>query len=317
MRTIYWSRALDVWREHELAGAGAGSFAQAQLRFRDQPTQGRHAHGYVHQTLADLGLIGLAVSLVALVAWLLAAARTLASAARRASAAWTPERTGLLALALVAVVFGVHSAIDWTWFVPAVAVTGLFCAGWVAGRGPIALDRRQAAAAEDGAAPAALRAAARACPCRPGCARGRRVALAVLAVDRGRAAVARGQRGRRGARAARRRATSPAPAPPRTARSDINPLSVEPYFERAAIEDAAGQPAGGARARSRTPCGSSPRAPRRGGGSASTTSATSDQPARAMPVLRAALFLDPTSPLNRRRLRRGAARAQARSARRR
>ena len=60
VRTIYWARALDVWREHELAGAGAGSFAQAQLRFRDQPTQGRHAHGYVHQTLADLGLIGLA-----------------------------------------------------------------------------------------------------------------------------------------------------------------------------------------------------------------------------------------------------------------
>src|SRR2546430_11293565 len=25
---------------------------------------------------------------------------------------------------------------SWTWFVPAVAITGLFCAGWVAGRGP-------------------------------------------------------------------------------------------------------------------------------------------------------------------------------------
>ena len=60
VRTIYWSRALDVWREHRLEGAGAGSFAQAQLRFRDQPTQGRHAHGYVHQTLADLGLLGVA-----------------------------------------------------------------------------------------------------------------------------------------------------------------------------------------------------------------------------------------------------------------
>ena len=60
VRTIYWARAIDVWQQHELAGAGAGSFAQAQLRFRSEPTQGRHAHGYVHQTLADLGLIGLA-----------------------------------------------------------------------------------------------------------------------------------------------------------------------------------------------------------------------------------------------------------------
>ena len=37
----------------------------------------------------------------------------------------------------MAIVFGVHSAIDWTWFVPAVAMTGLFAAGWVAGRGPL------------------------------------------------------------------------------------------------------------------------------------------------------------------------------------
>ena len=75
VRTIYWARAMDVWREHEVTGAGAGSFAQAQLRFRDEPTQGRHAHGYVHQTLADLGLIGLGASLAALVGWLLATPR--------------------------------------------------------------------------------------------------------------------------------------------------------------------------------------------------------------------------------------------------
>jgi hypothetical protein len=36
------------------------------------------------------------------------------------------------------VVFGVHSAIDWTWFIPGTAVPALVCAGWLAGRGPIA-----------------------------------------------------------------------------------------------------------------------------------------------------------------------------------
>jgi tetratricopeptide (TPR) repeat protein len=40
------------------------------------------------------------------------------------------------ALALAAVVFGLHSAIDWTWFVPGSAVLGIAIAGYVAGRGP-------------------------------------------------------------------------------------------------------------------------------------------------------------------------------------
>jgi hypothetical protein len=40
------------------------------------------------------------------------------------------------ALALAAVVFGLHSAIDWTWFVPGPAVMAIAVAGYVAGRGP-------------------------------------------------------------------------------------------------------------------------------------------------------------------------------------
>jgi tetratricopeptide (TPR) repeat protein len=44
---------------------------------------------------------------------------------------------GVTALALSALVFGLHSAIDWTWFVPGCAVMGIFAAGFVAGRGPL------------------------------------------------------------------------------------------------------------------------------------------------------------------------------------
>jgi hypothetical protein len=47
------------------------------------------------------------------------------------------ERAGLLTMLVVVVVFGVHSTIDWTWFVPGVTVPALMCAGWLAGRGPI------------------------------------------------------------------------------------------------------------------------------------------------------------------------------------
>ncbi len=38
----------------------------------------------------------------------------------------------------VVVIFGVSSLIDWTWFIPGVTVPALVCAGWLAGRGPIA-----------------------------------------------------------------------------------------------------------------------------------------------------------------------------------
>ncbi len=44
---------------------------------------------------------------------------------------------GVTALVLSALVFGLHSAIDWTWFVPGCAVMGIFAAGFVAGRGPL------------------------------------------------------------------------------------------------------------------------------------------------------------------------------------
>ena len=45
------------------------------------------------------------------------------------------------------VVFGVHSFVDWTWYVPGDACVALLCAGWLAGRGPLARPRRGAPAA--------------------------------------------------------------------------------------------------------------------------------------------------------------------------
>jgi hypothetical protein len=50
-----------------------------------------------------------------------------------------PERAGMFTLLAVVVTFGVSSMIDWTWFIPGLAVPALACAGWLAGRGP--LDR--------------------------------------------------------------------------------------------------------------------------------------------------------------------------------
>ncbi len=57
--------------------------------------------------------------------------------ARVALSPYAAERAGLITMLAVVVIFGVSSLIDWTWFIPGVAVPALVCAGWLAGRGPL------------------------------------------------------------------------------------------------------------------------------------------------------------------------------------
>jgi len=144
-RSAFWREAGKVFSDRPAVGTGAGSFAVARLRYRKSEQVSRHAHGFVPQTLADLGLVGLAVSLVLLGAWLVAVGRATAlypRVLRRGRPAerrdWTPGRVQLVTLTLVAVVFGIQSTIDWTWFVPGPAVMALAAGGFVAGRGPLA-----------------------------------------------------------------------------------------------------------------------------------------------------------------------------------
>jgi O-antigen ligase len=143
VRARYWNESLKMFKDHPWAGVGAGGYATVRPRYRNDLLDVRHAHGYVFQTLSDLGILGLALSLLALVAWAVSAAR--AAGLRRADRGrpFTPERIGLLTMVTVVVIFGVHSFVDWTWFVPGNALPALVCAAWVVGRGPL---RRNAAA---------------------------------------------------------------------------------------------------------------------------------------------------------------------------
>jgi len=138
VRAQYWDEALRVFADHPWRGSGAGGYATARARYAKGALEVRHAHGYVVQTLADLGLIGLAISLAALVAWLVAAGRATGLGRGSPRLPWSGERVALVSLAATVIVFGVSSFVDWTWSVPAVAMTALLCAGWVAGRGPLA-----------------------------------------------------------------------------------------------------------------------------------------------------------------------------------
>ena len=93
------------------------------------------------------------------VLWGWAAARTIGMRRRDRGLPWDAERVGMAALVAVALVFGVHSAVDWTWFVPANAVCGLIAAAWVVARP--SLRSRHGGAALAAAVPAAARSRAR------------------------------------------------------------------------------------------------------------------------------------------------------------
>jgi hypothetical protein len=244
VRARYWNDALKIFRDNPLIGVGSGGYATARLHYRTDNLDVHHAHGYVVQTLADLGLVGLLVNVALLAAWLVAAIRSARpfgwSAHLRDRAPplhYSPERVGLLTLFAIVVVFGVHSLIDWTWFVPGNACVALLCAGWLAGRGPLH-DANSAAPRDDTGGWRRRLARWRESPWQPAGAAallavGLVVAWAQLqpvrSLDAGNAALA----------AASRHDIAAARGAARSAIAR-DPLSVEPLFDMAVVDVAAG-----------------------------------------------------------------------------
>jgi hypothetical protein len=113
-RTILWHHAWTDVRAHPLLGSGAGTYEIWYLRHRTNGSKVRDAHSLYLETLAEVGPIGLALLLVALLAPLVAAVR-----------ARQRPTTALAAGAYVA--FLVHAAVDWDWEVTAVTLSGLLC----------------------------------------------------------------------------------------------------------------------------------------------------------------------------------------------
>jgi hypothetical protein len=142
VRARYWNDAFKITGDHPWIGVGSGGYDTARLHYRNDDLEVAHAHGYVVQTLADRGIIGLLLSLAALGALGIAVAR--ATGLRRGGAMLrtTPERVGLLTLTTGIIIFGVHSFVDWTWFVPGVTIPALLAGGWLAGRGLLELPPR-------------------------------------------------------------------------------------------------------------------------------------------------------------------------------
>jgi O-antigen ligase len=150
VRARYWNEALEIFRDHPLLGVGAEGYETARLRYRTAILDVGQAHGFIVQTLADLGLVGLLAVLALFGSWLTAAGRATHPFNRRWGGwRWRPlpgsspervysaERVGLLTMVCLVATFGIHSFVDWTWYVPGVACAALLCAGWLAGRGPL------------------------------------------------------------------------------------------------------------------------------------------------------------------------------------
>jgi Flp pilus assembly protein TadD len=138
----YWQEGMQVLAAHPALGTGAGGFAVSRLRYSSDSLDVEHAHSFVVQTLADLGIVGGLVALALFLAWATAALRTLGVVGQRrgrapagGNARSRAERAGLWTLAATVVVFGVHALIDWTWAIPGTAILALICAGFLAGYG--------------------------------------------------------------------------------------------------------------------------------------------------------------------------------------
>jgi hypothetical protein len=299
-RGKYWREAGKVFRDRPAVGTGAGTFGLSRLRYRADEFVSRHAHGYVAQTLADTGLIGLGATLALLAAWLAAAARTTGLhprprrfAARLRRRDWDADRVAVVALFLVALVFGLQSTIDWTWFVPGPAVMALVAAGFVAGRGPVGA---LAGAPAVGESPPALRALG---PLPAGREPGRLLAAAGVAVCALLFAWAVWQpeaSDRASNRALELSDTGDHEEALSKARdaADANPLSPRPLFVEAAIHTQTGRESAAKGALERAVL-RFPGDPQTWVRLASFQLGTLDRPVDALSTLQGALYLDPES----------------------
>jgi hypothetical protein len=268
VRARYWKEAIQIFEAHPALGAGALGYHTARLRYRTVTIDVHHAHGFIVQTLADLGLVGLITALALLACWMAAAGRATHPLNRewtgwrelraRRMARWrvvslpyTAERVALLTMLCVVVAFGAHSFVDWTWYVPGNACVALLFAGWLAGRGPLSrvIAGRGASAGhrEDGGSSRAAWASARRLPSLAGLGRTRvAVAAAVIAAV---LLAAWSQWQPQRSEDARQQAlallASSRPAALAAAQSAVasDPLSVQALFALSAVQQTAGEPA--------------------------------------------------------------------------
>jgi O-Antigen ligase len=112
-RADLWRIAWRDFRAHPLIGSGAGSYQDYWLQHRTTALQVKNAHSLYLETLAELGIVGFTILLVALAAPLVAA--------------WKMRKRPGIAIATGAyVAYLVGASVDWDWQLTAVTLAALF-----------------------------------------------------------------------------------------------------------------------------------------------------------------------------------------------
>jgi hypothetical protein len=114
-RDTVWRAAWNAFGEEPLTGRGAGTFGQYWLEHRDSRLTVQDAHSLYLETLAELGIPGLALLVV------LFAAPLMAGASRR-SEPLVPASIGALTVYLT------HASFEWDWELPALTVAAILVA---------------------------------------------------------------------------------------------------------------------------------------------------------------------------------------------
>lgn len=143
-RYAYWSVALRAFRAEPLRGVGAGGWQVYWLRYRSVNEFARDAHSLPLQTLAELGVVGLALL-----------STSLAGVALKSRAVHRVV-PGVAAGPIAGiVVYGAHAPLDWDWQMPAVTLVAIALAGALIALGEeVGADRRERwVAATAGAGP--------------------------------------------------------------------------------------------------------------------------------------------------------------------
>jgi hypothetical protein len=110
-RTEHWDVALSYYRQDKLTGAGAGTYETQWLRSRPSDGSVTDAHSLYVEVLSELGLVGLFLLLVALVA-------VLVGLVLRARG---PRRAVFAAIFAASLMWAVHAGVDWDWELAAVS----------------------------------------------------------------------------------------------------------------------------------------------------------------------------------------------------
>jgi O-antigen ligase len=132
IRWSYWNAALHDYAAHPVLGSGAGSFGRYWAEHKTTKLGALDAHSLFVESLAELGLVGLALVVAYLV--------TVFLAARERTGRWRAVTMAAFAT------YVVHTGIDWDWELPATTLPGIVLAGMLLAG---ATDERAARLSED------------------------------------------------------------------------------------------------------------------------------------------------------------------------